>query len=87
MKFWMVLLYFLIETGGKKMTDRFHSLTVVLEQDMRDDDAQAIINAISQMRNVLSVNGNVADLESHVAYSRARQELGGKLFAILYPKS
>lgn len=32
------------------MTDRFHTLTVVLEHDMRDDDAQALISAIGQLR-------------------------------------
>lgn len=68
------------------MTDRIHSLTVVLEKDMRDDDAQALINAITQLRGVLSVSGNISDLSDHIAQVRARRELGEKLFNVIYPK-
>lgn len=35
------------------MTDRYHTLTVVLERDMRDDDAAALIAAIGQLRGVI----------------------------------
>lgn len=68
------------------MTDRFHSLTVVLENDIREDDAQILISAINQLRNVVSVTGNVADLTSHMAQERSRDELGRKLLAVIYPK-
>ena len=68
------------------MTDRFHSLTVVLEKDMRDDDAQGLMDAIRCMRGVFSVTGKVADLDSHMAEDRARHELGAKLLALVYPK-
>lgn len=67
------------------MTDRYHSLTVVLEQNTRDDDAKHIIDAIQMLRGVLSVTGNVANLESHLAEERARHDLGQKLWKILYP--
>jgi hypothetical protein len=43
------------------MTERFNTLTVVLEKDMRDDDAETLLTAIRQMRGVLSVKGNVSD--------------------------
>ena len=68
------------------MTDRYHSLTVVLEHDIRDDDAKPILAAIRQLRGVLSVEGNVADLTSHMAQERARRELGEKLLEVVYPK-
>ena len=68
------------------MTDRYNALTVVLEKDIRSDDAEAILNAIRQLRGVLSVNGNVADMNSHIAEERARRELGEKLWLVLYPK-
>jgi len=68
------------------MTDRFHTLTVVLEHDIRDDDAQALISAIGQLRGVLSVTGVVADLDSHMARERARHELGQKLLDVVYPE-
>lgn len=68
------------------MTDRYNALTVVLEKDIRNDDAEALLNAIRQLRGVLSVTGNVADLDSHMAQARARHELGEKLWRVLYPK-
>jgi hypothetical protein len=68
------------------MTDRFHTLTVVLEQDIREDDAQALISAIGQLRGVLSVTGVVSDVGSHMARERARHELGQKLLDVVYPE-
>ena len=68
------------------MTDRFNALTVVLEHDIREDDAQALISAISQLRGVLSVTGNVADPLSHITEERARHHLGKKLLAVLFPE-
>lgn len=65
------------------MTDRYNALTVVLEKDMREDDAQALLSAIRQLRGVLSVDGNVSDMNSHIAYARARGDLGGRLLAAL----
>jgi nitrate reductase NapAB chaperone NapD len=67
------------------MTDRFHTLTVVLESDTRTDDAEALITAIEQMRGVLKVSGVVSDMDSHMAQERVRRELGEKLWAVLYP--
>lgn len=67
------------------MTDRFHSFTVVLDKDVREDDAEDTINAIKQIRGVLSVEGNVADIDSHVAEERVHRELGKKLMAVIYP--
>lgn len=67
------------------MTDRFNSFIVVLEQNIRDDDAEPIINAIKQIRGVLQVTGNISDVDSIVAYERARNELGRKLWAVIYP--
>lgn len=65
------------------MTERFNALTVVLEEDLRADDAEALIAAIGQLRGVLSVSGNVADITTHTAQERARHELGQKLLAVL----
>jgi len=67
------------------MTDRVNALIVVLQQDTRTDDVESLENAIRMMRNVQSVQRNVADLESHVAFSRARHELIRKLFVALGP--
>ena len=68
------------------MTDRYNTLTVVLEKDMRDDDAEVLIAAIRQLRGILSVRGNVADPSDYMAQERAKRELGDKLWQVLYPK-
>lgn len=68
------------------MTDRYNTLTVVLEKDMRDDGAEVLLAAIRQLRGVLSVSGNVADPAAYMAEERAKRELGEKLWQVLYPK-
>lgn len=67
------------------MTDRFSTLTVVLERDTRDDDAEALIMAIKMLRGVLSVKGNVANSGEFLAQERARQEIEGKIWEALRP--
>jgi hypothetical protein len=68
------------------MTDRIHSLTVVLSHDIREDDIQPLITAIRLLKPVLSVVTHVTDDDSYMAEERARQELREKMFDILYPK-
>jgi hypothetical protein len=61
------------------MTDRYHTLTVVLEDNIRVDDAESLMAAIRHLRGVLDVTGVVADLDSHMAEARVRRELSGKV--------
>ena len=68
------------------MADRYNALTVVLEKDLRGNEAEALLTAIQQMRGVLSVSGNVAALDSHIAQERARHYLGQKMWDVLYQK-
>ena len=68
------------------MTERFNTLTVVLETDVREDDAEGLLAAISRLRGVLSVKGNVADIDAFLAEQRARSDLEQKLWAVIYPK-
>ena len=72
------------------MTDRVHALTVVLEHDMRDDDVQALIDAIRCMRFVAGVSTHVAELADYSARAHVRTQLYAKLHEalgeILYPK-
>lgn len=65
------------------MTDRFNALIVVLESDVREDGAEALISAIRQLRGVAAVGGNVADIHDHVAQVRAKHELLDKVLEIL----
>lgn len=65
------------------MTDRINSLFVVLENDIRDEDAELIIAAVSQLRGVLTVEGGVVDHTDFVAQARAKAELRNKLWEML----
>jgi hypothetical protein len=67
------------------MTDRYNALTVVLEQDIRDDDAEYLINAIRMLRGVLDVQGNVSSADSFVAQSRADREWREKIRKLIWP--
>lgn len=49
------------------MTDRFHAFTVVLDRDIREDDAEPIVAAIKMIKGVQSVEPHVVDLEDHSA--------------------
>ena len=64
------------------MTARFNSFTVALETDIREDDAKALIDAISMMRGVLSVVGNETDSSFCIAEMRAKNDLKNKLYKI-----
>ena len=68
------------------MTDRYSTLTVALEKDIRDDDAQALIHAIKMLRGVADVAGNVADVSQWLAETRVRRDLGEKVLAVMFPK-
>lgn len=68
---------------GDAMTDRIHSFTVALDQNIRDDDVQPIIDAIQMIKHVLSVTPHVADADAYMAESRAKTELRQKLWDVL----
>jgi hypothetical protein len=69
------------------MTDRYNAFIVVLEHDLRDDDAESTIEAIKHIRGVLSVKPRVANMGELIAEERIRHELGQKLWHVLYPKT
>lgn len=68
------------------MTDRLNALTVILERDIRVDDAEPIIAAIKMLKGVGDVVPHVADIEFASAEWRARHELGKQLLAVVYPE-
>lgn len=67
------------------VTNRISAFVVVLDEDLREDDAQATIAALHQIKGVLSVQPHVADVASVVATARVRSELWRKLYEVLYP--
>lgn len=56
------------------MTDRIYAFTVVLDQDIRTDDVEPVINAIRMVRHVIDVTEHVADPAVHAAMMRVRSE-------------
>lgn len=66
------------------MTERVHSLIVVLKEDMRvDDDVQDVMNAIRMISHVLSVDPVVADHHSWMAEQRANRKWMRKIYALM----
>ena len=65
------------------MTDRYATLTVALDRDIRDDDAEHLINAIKMMKGVADVSGHVNNMEVWTAHARLRQAWGEKLHVVL----
>lgn len=65
------------------MTDRYNAFIVILERDIRDDDAQPVLNALRQIKGVLRVKPHIAGFEESIAYERVRQELIEKLWEVL----
>ena len=53
------------------MTDRIQGLTVALDRDYRDDDVEAIVNAILMVKGVKSVKKSVVDISDYTARVRA----------------
>lgn len=68
------------------MTDRYITLTVALDRDIREDDADVLISAISMLKGVLAVSGNVVDAQAWAIEERIRRDLYNKLYAVLDKK-
>lgn len=64
------------------MTDRYNAVVVAFDRDIREDDAEAVINAIRMIKGVVNVTPNVTDISDHVAAMRAKRELSEKLLAV-----
>lgn len=68
------------------MTDRHAGYIVTLADDVREDDAEHVINALRMVRGVLSVKPVVADIELHMATERAKQDITSRFHEILWSK-
>ena len=65
------------------MTDRVNYITVVVSENLREDDALPLIAAIGMLNGVVSVGYSVADPGSYAATARARYDLAGKVMEAL----
>ncbi len=68
------------------MSDRINTITVVLTENVRDDDAECILNALRMVKGVQSAKGNVADSEAYMAESRALAKVHKQVFDAIYPR-
>lgn len=68
------------------MTDQIKGFTVVLDKNYRDDDIEAVKNAIFQIKGVLQVVSIGADHTDVFAEARVRRELSNKLWDVLNAK-
>lgn len=68
------------------MTDRVRTLTVILDRDYRDDDAEVLMQSIRLMRGVEDVAlGPIVDGSDHIAREVAKTELRKELIDLLHP--
>ena len=65
------------------MTDRVRTLTVVLDQDVRVDDVQVIVQTLRSIRHVVHVTPNVLNSAEQLARTTARLELRKDLYEAL----
>lgn len=61
------------------MTNRIKGLTVTLKDDFREDDCEAVINAIGLLYGVISVERHVSDIDHHMAKEQVRSEIRDKI--------
>jgi hypothetical protein len=67
------------------MTTRLKGFTVMLDADIREDDAESIRHAILMIKRVQEVRPIETDSNDWMAYEKARRELREKLFEVLKP--
>lgn len=65
------------------MTDRLKGITVVFKDDMREDDAEHIINAVLMIKGVLKVTTLKLDADDYINRERIKSEMRKKLFDVL----
>ena len=64
------------------MTDRIKGLTVSLTQDIREDDCQRIVDAISMINGVGSVVPLITDHNDWLAREHVREEVKEKVLKL-----
>lgn len=65
------------------MTTRHRGYVVVLERDIREDDAEAVINALKMVRGVIDVKPVESNIDAEISGVRARTEVRQKIYNVL----
>jgi len=64
------------------MTDRLKGLIVTFESSIREDDAEAIINAIKMVKGVASVTPSVDNVDDMINRQRVKNDLRTKFYEL-----
>ena len=65
------------------MTDRHAAYIVILDDGIREDDAEATITALGMVKGVTTVEPVVASYDQHIAKARMKEEVVGKLYVLI----
>lgn len=65
------------------MGDRVRGFVITLEEDINDEDAEALAEAVRCFRYVASVDSVVADFEALMARQQAKYQLRDKIIKII----
>lgn len=65
------------------MTDRINSFVVVLDKNIRDDDAENTIIALKNIKGVIGVIPNINSISDTVAGARAKSEIINKILDLV----
>ena len=68
------------------MTDRLKGVTVAFDEDIREDDAESIINAILALKHVQHVTTLLTGVDDWINRQRIRHELAEKLLEVVREK-
>lgn len=68
------------------MTDRVNGFTVVLDKDYRDDDVEFIKQAISMIKGVVHVEGNIVSSNDYMAEQRVKMEIRKEMLEFIQEK-
>lgn len=65
------------------MTTRLKGLVVTFERDIREDDAEGIIEAIRHIRGVLAVANVPTNVDDYIIEARVRNDIERRIFDAL----
>jgi hypothetical protein len=65
------------------VTARYRIVTIVLENDVREDAAEVILTALRQIRGVAEVIPQELQIEAHIARAIAVTEIRKEIYAAL----
>jgi len=62
------------------MTDRLNGVTITFEKDIRDDDAEAILDAMKMIRGVAHVEPNIVTIDDWMSRRQVKSDIRDKLY-------